>query len=202
MGKKTRKIFGTSFGKKLPSIISMFIVYFLVSFWHGSSYKYIAYGLWNGIFIMSGILFAELYEKARNLLGFSEQTSAHRVFQMIRTSFIISFGRYFSSAATFKDTIRFYKHTFINCTDFSFLFNGTLKKAGLDTGNWILLLLTLLILFLVDYLHEKGYHLRTEISKQHPVYRWMIYTTVILAILIFGIYGPGYDAASFIYEQF
>ncbi len=202
LGRKARKLFGVSFGKKLPSFIAMFIVYFLVGIWHGSSYKYIAYGLWNGIFIMAGIMFEELYEKIRQIGGFDINSIGHRLFQMGRTFVLISLGRYFSRAYSFKYAIRFFKDTFVNWKDLSFLLDGTLKKLGLDTANWILLLFAILVLFLVDYMHEKDVHIRETVAVQHPLFRWAVYTIAILSILIFGIYGPGYDAASFIYEQF
>ena len=60
----------------------------------------------------------------------------------------------------------------------------------------------ILVLFLVDYVHEKGIHIRETIAKQHIVFRWLIYYAAILAILIFGIYGPAYNASSFIYGNF
>lgn len=202
IGKKARKIFGINIGKKVPSFLSMFIVYFLVGFWHGSSYKYIAYGLWNSIFIMSSIMLTGVYEKTRNLLGFSQESFTYRVFQIFRTFIIVTLGRYFSGAATFKDAIRFYNNTFINWQDLSFILDGTLKNLGLDTANWFLLAAALLFLLLTDFLHERGYHIRESISKQHILFRWIIYAAAILAILIFGIYGPNYNAAAFIYAQF
>ena len=50
IGKKARLLFGSSIGKKIPSFIAMFIVYFLVGFWHGAEWKYIFYGIWNGLY--------------------------------------------------------------------------------------------------------------------------------------------------------
>ncbi len=202
LGRKARKIFGASFGKKLPSFLAMFIVYFLVGIWHGSSYKYIAYGLWNGIFIMAGIMFEDVYEKARQICGFDQNSIGHRIFQIGRTFIIVSLGRYFSRAYSFKYAVRFFKDTLVDWKDLSFLLNGTLKELGLDTANWILLFIAVLVLFFVDYIHEKNVHIRETLAQQHPLFRWAIYTIAILSILIFGIYGPGYDAASFIYEQF
>ncbi|MBQ1391714.1 MAG: MBOAT family protein, partial [Firmicutes bacterium] len=52
LSKKARKVFGNNFGKKLPSFLAMFIVYFIVGAWHGSSWKYVAYGVYNGMFIV------------------------------------------------------------------------------------------------------------------------------------------------------
>ena len=86
--------------------------------------------------------------------------------------------------------------------DISFLLDGSLVKLGLDYANWALLFIFILILFMVDLLHERGVHIRESISKQYLLFRWAIYIAAVLALLIFGIYGPSYDAAKFIYEQF
>lgn len=202
LGRKARKIFGVSFGKKLPSFLAMFIVYFLVGIWHGSSYKYIAYGLWNGIFIMSGIMFGELYEKIRKFCGFDMNTIGYRLFQIGRTFVIVSLGRYFSRAYSLKYAVRFFRDTMNGWQDLSFLVNGTLQKLGLDTANWILLFIAILVLLLVDFIHEKDIHIREVVALQHPLFRWIVYTIVILSILIFGVYGPEYDVSGFIYAQF
>ncbi|MDY3873122.1 MAG: hypothetical protein SOZ30_08150 [Roseburia lenta] len=38
-------------------------------------------------------------------------------------------------------------------------------------------------------------------KKALPV-RWILYLVLLFAVLICGVYGPGYDASSFIYGQF
>ena len=40
------------------------------------------------------------------------------------------------------------------------------------------------------------------LARQNIWFRWLVYYGLIFAVLIFGIYGPGYDASTFIYFQF
>ena len=202
LSKKARKAFGNSFGKKLPAFLAMFIVYFLVGFWHGSSWKYVAYGVWNGVFIMSGIMLGDWYNKARTLCGIEESSISWRVFQMIRTFLISSVGRIFSRAGRLKTAWAMILSIFHNTRDFSFVFDGSLLKYGLDTANWILLFIAILLLFMVDYIHERDISIRDVIAEQHLIFRWVIYLSAICAVLIFGIYGPGYVTSDFIYGQF
>ena len=48
----------------------------------------------------------------------------------------------------------------------------------------------------------RSIHLIAWITNQGIWFRWLIYFAAIFGILIFGVYGPGYDASQFIYFQF
>ena len=54
----------------------------------------------------------------------------------------------------------------------------------------------------VSLLQEKGYRLRESLDRQNIVFRWVVYLTAVYAVIIFGVYGIGYDATSFIYQGF
>ena len=202
LSRKCRKLLGQYVGKRLPAFLSMFIVYFLVGFWHGAQWKYVAYGLWNSLFIMSGILLENVYRVTREKCGIAENAFTWRVFRILRTTVIVSFGRYFTRSHRLMDALNMLKLSFQNWRDLSFLLDGTLMNLGLDHAHWHLLLLMLLLLFFVDLLHERGFSIRDSIARQPLVFRWLIYIAAVLLPLVFGGYGPGYDAASFIYEQF
>lgn len=202
LSRKSRKIVGQSVGKKLPAFLAMFIVYFLVGFWHGPEWKYVAYGIWNGTFIVAGIMLEEVYNKAREKCGIRADSFSWKGFQMFRTFILMSLGRLFSRGAGFRAAVYMFARMTEKWYDLSFIVDGSLIDLGLDTANWFLLLIAVFVLFAVDCLHERGVQIRESIARQNIVFRWIIYYAAILAILIFGIYGPAYDSASFIYEQF
>ncbi|MFQ9806446.1 MAG: hypothetical protein ACLR07_08405 [Christensenellales bacterium] len=58
------------------------------------------------------------------------------------------------------------------------------------------------ILFAIELLHEKRKTL-TQLTDRLPLLaRGALYVLAILAIAVFGIWGPGYSAQAFIYFQF
>ena len=59
-----------------------------------------------------------------------------------------------------------------------------------------------MILWIVSFMQERGIKIREELAKQNLVFRWIVYYIAIVYILIFGIYGEGYNASQFIYFQF
>lgn len=202
ISKKSRKLLGNFIGKRLPSFLAMFVVYILVGWWHGSQLKYVAYGLWNGLFIMSGILLTEVYEKMRHFAFVEEERFTWKVFKMVRTFTLVSIGRIFPRAASLKDAWRMITLMFTSSDGILRLIDGTLMKLGLTGSDWFLLSVSVLILFAAGVLHEKGIHIRKGIARQHIVFRWFFYAAAVLTVLIFGVWGPSFDEATFIYQGF
>ena len=73
---------------------------------------------------------------------------------------------------------------------------------GLDAKDWNVLLVALLFLIVVDALRYCKINLTELFMKQNLWFRWVILYIGILAVVLFGVYGPQYDAAQFIYFQF
>ena len=124
------------------------------------------------------------------------------MFRMIRTLLIVSFGRFFVRSLGLKDAVKMFLRTFQNWNNITFLTNGTLLKTGLSTANWFVLVFSVIILLYVDCKHEHGVSFRKILARQHLVFRWIILIGAVMIVLILGYYGPGYDAASFVYQQF
>ena len=57
----------------------------------------------------------------------------------------------------------------------------------------------ILVMLVVGVMQEFNINIRKELQKQNLLFKWLIYYIIIFSIIIFGIYGKGYDAASFIY---
>ncbi len=82
------------------------------------------------------------------------------------------------------------------------LVKDAIFQYGMSREDFAVAGLSLLLLLLVSCWQERGIRLREAIARQNVVVRWMIYYGAFFTVLIFGIYGPGYDAASFMYMRF
>ena len=60
----------------------------------------------------------------------------------------------------------------------------------------------LILIFAVGMIQEKGTVIRSTIAQKNIAVRWLVYFIGIATILLFGMYGIGYDAGSFIYGNF
>ena len=150
---------------------------------------------------MLGMLFEPVFTKMIKIFKIKTQTFGYRLWQMTRTTIIVFGGMLIFRAHRLKEAWIIFKSIF-TFENIGKLFNGELFKIGFDTGDFVVLVIGVVIMFIVSLLQEKGYNLREKISKQNILFRWLLYYTAIFTIIIFGIYGTGYSASSFIYGQF
>lgn len=201
LGKNMRKILGSYIGKMLPSFLASFIAFLLVGVWHGSSWKYVAYGLWNSVIITSSILLDPAYKKLENKLCIKTDCFSWKFFQIARTFFLVSIGRIFSRAASFMDALRMLKRMFMEFNPWIFT-DGSLHQLGLSDKEIDLAMFMLMVIFTVSLLQERGIHLRQKLDEQNILFRWLVIVGAIVFLLIYGAYGAAYTASDFVYQQF
>ena len=82
------------------------------------------------------------------------------------------------------------------------LFDGSLYTLGLDGPNFRLMIVSIFILLAADIAKRCGITIREKIIEQDYLFRWVFIACAVVFILLFGVWGPGYSAANFIYFQF
>lgn len=201
LGKKTRKWFGNQTGKMFPTFLAMFITFMLVGIWHGAEWKYVAYGLWNAGIISSSILLEPVYQKMAKACHMNTESMGWKLFAMLRTFFLCSLGRFFSRAVSLRSALTMLK-SFFTVWNPEVLTDGTFLQMGLTLRDWLVVLVMIAALFLVGIYQERGGHVRERIAGTAIVPRWAVYMAAVVFLVLFGMYGPGYAAAEFVYQQF
>ncbi len=201
LGRYLQKRCGLWIGKTLPTCLVSLMVFLVVGIWHGAEWRYVIYGLWNGGIIAFSTLAAPLYKQLRQLFHIQENSLPYRLFMMLRTFLLVTLGRYFVRSSSLPQAWAMLKQSF---TDFhlSALGNGGLLHLGLSNRALLLIGLCLLLLLAVGILQEKGYRLREQVDKWPVPVQFALELAAIFSVLLFGVYGPGYNAADFIYMQF
>ncbi len=201
LGKTARKYLGTYLGKLAPTFLAMLITFLAVGIWHGARWNFVAYGLYNGILIFTGILLDPFLTRLFSERKINTDHFPWRLLKIFGTLFLVCIGRYFSRADGFTIALRMMRSTFSNI-DLTLFSGNQIVQLGLNEKNLLLLLAALIVLLVVDILQESGIKLRERISAQPVVFRWALYFTAIFSIILFGIYGITYTATDFIYMGF
>lgn len=205
LGDWAKKRFGKKKGKKVPLYIGMVILWFTVGMWHGGSWKYIiGSGLLHCFYIVSGQMLEPLFKKLIRVFDVNVSCFSFRLFQTIRTFFLVCVGFVFFRADSAGEALRMLRET-AHCNIW-ILSDGSLLNLGLDIKNLTAGICSLGILLLVSLLqqrfHREGKTVRSVLAEQNLVFRWLIYYGLFFSIVVLGFYGPGYDASAFIYQGF
>lgn len=196
-GKWGKKHFG-NVGRTLPICFANLVIFFVVGIWHGASWKYIAYGMYNGVIIAFSNLVEPLYNKALDKLHIRNDSKPWKLWMILRTFILVNIGWYFDMGTSLRAALTMIKQSVVSFS-FSQFTDGSLLTLGLEARDYVIILVGCIVVFIISVLKEKGINIRESIASKNIVIRWTLYYVLILVIIMFG-YTGGVQA--FIYANF
>ncbi len=177
------------------------IVFIVSGIWHGAGWTFIIWGGLNGLYIVLGGLLKPVRDKVCSLCRIDRDNAGNSFLKMVFTFALVNFAWLFFRASSVDQAFAIIKQIATQPKAIQ-LFNGTLLKLGLDGAELTVLVISLLILLVVSIF---GYHKidwKDKLLKQGFVFRLIVYVVIFMALVIFAMYGPSFDASSFIYADF
>lgn len=188
--------------------LNLLIVFLASGLWHGANWAFVMWGLLHGLYQVVGDITRPLRMALKRALHVREEAFSTWLYQVCITFALTNVAWVFFRAASIPDcpsavgaAFEILRRTFAQWNP-EVLFTSALYEMGLDEKNFRVLFLALAVLLVVSILRRQGLHLRETLCRQGLLLRWGVYLSALFAVLIFGIYGPGYDASAFIYFQF
>ena len=199
LGKKSKKAF-PNFGKKIPAIFGLLIVWFLTGLWHGAEWKYVIWGLYFGVIIIIGIIFEGPVNKAYAKLHINPECLPLRIWRHVRTILLLALGKLFFFSNSISDVFLILSRLF---SSYNNLINPNLSAVPGPSSMALMLLLSPIVL-VVDIIQEKHPEttFRQKLQKKNVVLRYGVYLALIVAIIWAGYYGEGLPVFEFGYVQF
>ena len=201
ISKKVNEKHGRVAAKRIMTIIPLMTVWILTGLWHGTGLGYIIWGLYWGIIITFSTVCAAEIQKVNTRFHINTESTGWIRWQRIRTFLIFCGGRLLTAPGDLKVSAYMVKSFFRDFNPWIF-FDNEIENAGLNIRNIWCLVVACLILFFVSVKQEKGENIREKVAAYPIVLRWITYFLLIMAIVVFGIWGPGYDSAAFAYAQY
>lgn len=199
LSKFSRKKLGENLGKRVPIYLSSFTVWLATGIWHGASWNFVVWGLGNWVVIMVSQELEPLYAKFH--AKFHLQSNRYfQFFQVIRTIFIMSCLRSFDCYRNVPVTFKMLG-TMFTTWNWNILWDGSLMQLGLTMTDYLILLAGTILLIAVSMIQRKG-KVRDQIAACPYAVRVAIWYGLFLVVLLTGVYGIGYEASQFIYNQF
>lgn len=171
--------------KLVPSLVAMFVVWFATGLWHDASWRYILWGVANGVIMISSMLLEPQFKWIKGKLHIKDENCIFRAFQMVRTFLIISLLKVFPQAPSTRESLGFIKKILF---DFQIEFTRKAWIPQMSLCNLGVISVGLLIFFYVSW-HNEHDSMKEGIDKRPFVVRWLVYLFLLLMILSFGVFG-------------
>lgn len=171
---------------------NLMVVFLLSGLWHGANWTYVIWGGLNGFYLVFAVVSKNFRNKMNKMLMLNKYPNVHKALKVFCTFNLISFAWIFFRASSLADALIIIKRIF---TEFSFKLN--LGRVGV-TKYQLLLCFGVIAFLLFVQLLQRSKSISNELEKKHIVFRWGIYYSALIIIILFGVFTTN----SFIYFQF
>lgn len=198
--KRARNILPADFAKRVTPCLATITVFLCVGIWQGPGWFNIAYGLWNGMWMSLGLLWAPISRRLFKRFSWDKSSHVWIIWGVIRTNFLVIIGRYLSNASSLRSAWGMLRRTF-TAPGFGGV-NATLfHSIGLDWETLMTVCAALVVLFCVSLAQEKG----VDVSRWLCERKWYIQLLVLflcLFLVVCGVYGNSdYTPITYVYEN-
>jgi alginate O-acetyltransferase complex protein AlgI len=196
-GKFGKKHFGIRIGKIFPAVYALFIVWFSTGLWHDSSWRYILWGVSNGIIIIGAMWLEPLFTKGKALCHIQEDQRWWKIFRIFRTFLLVSLLKVFPGPSSTKGTLDVIRRIF---TDFrpSLSYEAWFPKLAPEHIGFVLF--GLVLFWIVSMIQEK-HPVRPWLAQKPFALRWALYFLLLGSILTMGAFSISM-VGGFAYAQF
>ena len=206
LGKILRKKLGKKNGKFISTALGMLVLWLVMGIWHGA-YKYIlGVSLWYWIILMLGNYILPYSTMITGKLGFKTESFGWHVFQSLRTYIIYAVGAVFFRGGSISQSFRFIGELFKTFSRDKWnpwiFFDGHIILLDISYQDIVIVFFGVFLMFIVGVLREKYVYARNWLDEQPILFRWIVYISLLISVIIFGSYGPDYVADNFIYGNF
>lgn len=198
LSKRVKKAFGIGVSKMVAPTIALFFVWLCNGIWHGAGLTYLFYGMYYFVLIFAETITEPFFESIYKKHNITDKNILLRTVRGVKLFIIVIIGEMFFRATTLAQGFSMLKQI---CFDFH-ISSVLANNIKIDNYDLIITACAILIVFIVDILHEMNISIRKKIACLQLPMRWAIWYAMIFGIVIFGAYGAGYTIVDMIYAAY
>lgn len=193
-------------------VINILITFAISGIWHGSTLAFLIWGLLNGVYIIMEKIYSNYKEKKSKGTALQEEpldykhlvVTGKRIYVFVFISFTWLFfraGNLLQSKVILWRVINRLQGDETMTAIGQMIAGNDATFMGMGLRDWKILVFFFIIGIIIDLIAQDK--ALDRILYQKPIWiKWPILYIIIFVIIIFGVYGYGYSANSFIYQQF
>lgn len=181
---------------------NILITFSVSGLWHGANWTYVFWGFLHGIYQIAEKQLAPMVHRINQRCATRTASFGYRFCKGLLTFILVDIAWIFFRAESLKDGFHYLGRLF-TVRDWWSLFDQSIYTLGLGVQELHILFLGLLVLLTVDMLkYYKKQTFAELLQEQWIVFRWGVLIILLISVIVFGYYGPGFNSAQFIYFQF
>ena len=173
---------------------NIMIVFLISGLWHGAAKRFIIWGALHALFQIIGHISLPLRKTVTDFLHINRKHIIWKSIQRLNVFVLTTFAWVFFRAYSVSAAIGIFRCL----VHFSTVFD--LASTGMKSWDKNIILIALPLLACVSVLKENGFDSSMILKRTWS--RWIVYLILMISIVLYGMYGPGYSASNFIYEGF
>ena len=185
--------------KKCRNIL---IVNIVSGLWHGAAWNFVLWGLMHGVLLSFGELTQPVRKKILDRGILHRESWLYRLAAVVLTYLIILLTLVVFRSRSLGQIAVLFREIFAHPLDLTGLVTDAGLWFGMRKAEFAALGFFILLLFVSDLMRDKRVPFLSWFEQRSWPVRAGTFLLGILAVMLFGVYGPGYDAAAFIYFQF
>lgn len=185
---------------KIRKYANILVTFIISGLWHGVAWHFLFWGGLHAFYQIFGDLTKSFRQNNLALVGVVKDSAFHRTIKRVFTfGFVTVAWVFFRLEGT--DALR-YLYWILEYQSLGRMISGEFWNLGLSPFWWILLGISMLIIFIVDRFQYQGRRIDEVLQSQGALARGLFVIAFSLVILILGVYGDQHDASYFLYRDF
>lgn len=178
--------------------VNLMVTFLVSGIWHGAGWNFVAWGVLHGIYQVVGAITEKYRMRMKEKLHIAN-TVLDKGIRMLVTFMLVNFAWVlFRGTGGLSGCVDMIRNMFVpSGISFYWIWN-----TGVGKLEFCIMLAALLCVVIVDILRYHRVRLMQTFLNSSFILQFACIYLLFFAVILFGIYGPGYDSSAFIYFQF
>lgn len=178
------------------------IVFLVSGLWHGAAWTFVVWGFLHGAYQVVGDILRRPKNALWARLGVRTEAFSWILGKVMVTFMLVNIAWIFFRATSLQQGLDICWSMLASWDPWT-LFDGSIFRLGLSEMEMGILVASIVVLALIDGVRfVKGQNIADFLMEQNLWFRWVVCIGLIVAVYVFGIYGPSFTPSQFIYFQF
>ena len=178
------------------------VTFLLSGLWHGSNWTFLFWGGLHGVMQIVETAMEPIKELKIYKTYVKQERFSYKFGKVLFTFCFVTLAWIFFRADSIQIALNYIRRM-LTLGDWWVLSDGTLYTLGLSVNEISILMISLLMLFAVSIVkYKRKIDLDVFLMEQSALFRYTVVIGMLFAVIIWGIYGPAFNSAQFLYFDF